>query len=90
MSDPPLITVVMPVLNAARFLPRSLGSLAEQQWRRFEVVLVDGGSEDGTVELATKILAEASVLHRIDLVHRSGIYEAINHGVDQARGIGSM
>jgi glycosyltransferase involved in cell wall biosynthesis len=86
MSDSPLITVVMPVLNAARFLPRSLGSLAEQPWRQFEVVLVDGGSEDGTVELATKILADASVLHRIDVVPRSGIYEAMNHGVDLARG----
>jgi len=86
MSDPPLITVVMPVLNAARFLPRSLGSLAEQQWRRFEVVLVDGGSEDGTAQLAAKILTAASIVHRIDVVLRSGIYEAMNHGVDVAQG----
>jgi glycosyltransferase involved in cell wall biosynthesis len=86
MSDPPLITVVMPVLNAARFLPRSLGSLAEQQWRQFEVVLVDGGSEDGTVQLAAKILTAASIVHRIDVVLHSGIYEAMNHGVDVAKG----
>jgi len=86
MSDPPLITVVMPVLNAARFLPRSLGSLAEQQWRQFEVVLVDGGSEDGTVQLAAKILTAASIVHRIDVVLHSGIYDAMNHGVDVAKG----
>jgi len=86
MSDSPLITVVMPVLNAARFLPRSLGSLAEQQWRQFEVVLVDGGSEDGTVELATRMLTAASIPHRIDVVPRSGIYDAMNHGVEVAQG----
>ena len=86
MTEPPLITVVMPVLNAARFLPRSLGSLAEQQWRQFEVVLVDGGSEDGTVELATRMLTAASIPHRIDEVPRSGIYDAMNHGVDVAQG----
>ena len=86
MSDLPLISVVMPLLNAARHLPRSLGSLAEQHWNRFEIVLVDGGSNDETVALATRLLSEAAISHCVAVEKGSGIYEAMNHGVALARG----
>lgn len=82
----PLITVVMATLNAAKDLPRSLGSLAEQQWRDFEVVLVDGGSTDQTCQQAAKLLEQATIPHRVVVVPGSGIYAAINHGVRLAAG----
>lgn len=85
-SGQPLISVVMPLLNAARHLKRSLGSLAEQQCGLFEVVLVDGGSEDGTLALAAELLSAASIDHRIKLLPGSSIYEAMNCGVDVAEG----
>lgn len=76
----------MATLNAADHLPRSLGSLAEQDSRDFEVVLVDGGSVDQTGLQASRILAQSGIHHRfIDLPH-SGIYTAINHGMKEARG----
>jgi len=86
LSEKPLISVVMPLLNAARYLQRSLGSLAEQRCGHFEVVLVDGGSEDGTLVLAAELLSEASIAHRIKLLPGSSIYEAMNYGVDLAEG----
>jgi glycosyltransferase involved in cell wall biosynthesis len=76
----------MPLLNAAKHLPRSLGSLAEQNWRHFEVVLVDGGSNDETVALATRLLVDASISYCVATEIGSGIYEAMNHGVALARG----
>lgn len=85
-SNQPLISVVMATLNAAKDLPRSLGSLAEQCSRDFEVVLVDGDSADPTCEQAFKILEAAGIRHRIVVLPGSGIYEAINHGVAEAQG----
>jgi glycosyltransferase involved in cell wall biosynthesis len=82
----PMISVVMPLLNAARHLQRSLGSLAEQRCRHFEVVLVDGGSSDGTLALGTALLSAASICHRIKLLPGSSIYEAMNCGVELAVG----
>jgi glycosyltransferase involved in cell wall biosynthesis len=82
----PLITVVMATLNAAKDLPDSLGSLAEQCSRHFEVVVVDGGSADQTCQLASRILEEARISHRIVLLPGSGIYGAINRGVREAEG----
>jgi glycosyltransferase involved in cell wall biosynthesis len=85
-SGKPLVSVVMPLLNAARHLKRSLGSLAEQRCRNFEVILVDGGSDDGTVALAAELLQAFSISHRIKLLPGSSIYEAMNYGVDLAEG----
>lgn len=85
-SAAPLITVVIATLNAAKDLPRSLGSLAEQCSRDFEVVLVDGGSVDPTCQEAFRILTEAGIQHRIVVMPSSGIYEAINRGIGEAEG----
>jgi glycosyltransferase involved in cell wall biosynthesis len=85
-SGRPLISVVMPLLNAAKHLKRSLISLAEQRGNHFEIILVDGGSNDGTVAIATELLQEFYIAHRIKLLPGSSIYEAMNCGVNLAEG----
>ncbi|MEP7357248.1 MAG: glycosyltransferase [Anaerolineales bacterium] len=45
-------SVVIPALNEEKYLPRLLQSLAEQTQQDFEVVVVDGSSQDRTVEVA--------------------------------------
>ena len=77
-SGKPLISVVMPLLNAAMHLQRSLGSLAKQQYSHFEVILVDGGSHDGTLTLGAELLSAASIAHRVKSLPDSSIYEAMN------------
>jgi glycosyltransferase involved in cell wall biosynthesis len=85
-GSPPLISVVMPVLNAADHLPRCLRSLAGQQERAFEVIVVDGGSGDGSLEQAGQRLSAAAVPHRLITLQGSSIYGAMNHGIGCARG----
>jgi glycosyltransferase involved in cell wall biosynthesis len=85
-SPSPLLTVVMATLNAAPDLPGSLGSLAAQDSRDFEVVLVDGGSSDATCQLAASLLEAAGIPHRIVELPGSGIYEALNRGLREAEG----
>ena len=48
------ITVVIPVLNAADFLADSLQSVRNQQNCNFEIIVVDDGSTDGSLEIAYK------------------------------------
>ena len=52
LAAAPSLTIVIPVLNEAERLPRLLRQLAGARERGSEVVVVDGGSTDGTVELA--------------------------------------
>lgn len=46
------LSIVVPVLNEARTLPALLAGLADLRARGIEIVVVDGGSRDKTVELA--------------------------------------
>ena len=80
-----LISVVVPTFNSERHLRNCLESLREQTYQNYEVVVVDGGSTDGTVRI---IEEQAALFPRI--IWRSekdrGVYDAMNKGVALARG----
>ena len=48
----PAVSVIVPAHNAAGLLPRCLDALADQSFPRFEAIVVDDGSSDGTAEVA--------------------------------------
>jgi glycosyltransferase involved in cell wall biosynthesis len=50
----PLVSVVMPVYNAEMFLPEALESVLAQQYKPFEVIVVDDGSTDGTPQVVER------------------------------------
>jgi len=51
MSSTPLISMLIATRNAARDLPRCLDSIRAQTFRDFEVLVGDGASTDGTMEI---------------------------------------
>ncbi len=76
------VTILTPTLNAARHLSDCLASVQAQVQPRLgiEHLVLDGGSSDGTVELARAAGAQVRV-------ERDGsLYEALNRGIDGARG----
>ncbi|HEX4984469.1 MAG TPA: glycosyltransferase family 2 protein [Burkholderiales bacterium] len=78
-----LVSVVIPTFNAAGTLRACLDSLLAQTWRDMEVIVVDGGSTDGTREIieafSPRVAAWSSEPDR-------GIYDAANKGIARARG----
>jgi glycosyltransferase involved in cell wall biosynthesis len=50
----PSVSFVIPTLNSARTLERCLSSIRAQEYGDVEIVIVDAGSSDGTLELAEK------------------------------------
>jgi len=82
----PLFSLVIPALNVAAALPACLESIACQSCTDFEVILVDGGSTDGTPDIAQSF---AAILGGRLVVHRGsdeGVYDAMNKGVGMAAG----
>src|SRR5258708_31868127 len=78
----PLISVIVPTFNRWPLLRQALDSVLAQSFRDFELLVVDDGSTDGTVEELRKI---GSCL-RLFGTARKGVAAARNLGVSQARG----
>lgn len=52
LGEAPLVSVIIPARNEAHNIERVLGSLTASDYPRFEIIVVDDRSEDGTAELA--------------------------------------
>jgi glycosyltransferase involved in cell wall biosynthesis len=76
------ITVVVPCYNAADWISTSLRSAVTQDWPALEVMVVDDGSKDGSVELVTSRFPEVKVLQQ----RNGGAAAARNAGIRAARG----
>lgn len=81
-SEPPVVTVVIPLYNSARFIDATLRSVLAQTFTRFEVIVVDDGSTDD----GPAVVREHSSDPRITLMHqgRRGVAEARNAGAARA------
>ncbi len=82
-TDYPKISIVVPSFNQRKFLERALGSLAEQAYPGLEVIVIDGGSSDGTCELLQD--SKHIVTHWISEPDR-GQTHALNKGYAVATG----
>ena len=75
----------MPVLNGMPYFPKALQSVCGQSLRDIEVLVIDAGSTDGTVEFINKQMEEDS---RVRLLHSEikSMGEQYNIGISNARG----
>lgn len=79
----PDFSIVVPVLNGALTIERALRSLQSQAEVRVEIIVVDGGSKDGTPEIVRK---NSQFVTLIDVARDHGQSEALNRGFTRARG----
>jgi glycosyltransferase involved in cell wall biosynthesis len=87
VGSAPVVSVVLPVLNGAATLAQQLEALAGQTYQgRWEVVVADNGSTDGTVELVGEWAAKLPCLRLVDASDRRSTNRARNAGAAAAHG----
>jgi glycosyltransferase involved in cell wall biosynthesis len=80
-SAPPLVSVIIPAFNAARFLRTAITSIHVQAYAPLEIIVVDDGSTDETAAIATRY-PETIVLRQVNC----GPASARNRGLETAAG----
>lgn len=80
-----LISVIVPIYNIADFLPQCIGSILDQTYIHFEIIAVDDGSTDNSLEVLRK-LAEKDT--RLCVIHQpnGGVTSARLRGAAAAQG----
>ncbi len=79
----PYLSVIIPNWNGEWLLPACLDSLREQSYERFEVILVDNASRDGSLALVRRGYPEVKV---VALGENRGLTGAANVGIEKAQG----
>jgi len=85
MPPAPLVSIVMPSFNHAKFISASIDSVLGQDYNNVELIVGDGGSDDGTVEILRKRSEEDPRLRWFSRPD-SGPAEAINNALAMVRG----
>jgi glycosyltransferase involved in cell wall biosynthesis len=79
----PLVTIVVVTFNCANLIDDTLLSIVNQDYPRIDLVVVDGGSSDGTVNIIEKYKDKInSYISEPD----NGIYDAMNKGISLSCG----
>lgn len=80
MKDNPLVSIIVPTYNSQNTLEKCLNSIRNQTYENIEMMIVDNGSTDRTVEIANQYGANVHILVGVE---RS---KQINYGVKMAQG----
>lgn len=86
MKKEPLISVIVPCWNGEKYLEQCLGSLVCQSYKNLEIIGVDDGSRDNTLEIFKKYAAADKRIKIIAKKKNEELSAARNTGIDAARG----
>ncbi len=78
------VSVIIPIYNSEQFLEETIKTVLHQDYKNIELILVDDGSTDGSLQIAKKYESDkVTVLHQLN----QGACVARNLGLEHATGI---
>ena len=85
MNNCPKFTVIIPVYNVAAYLSKCINSVLKQDFKQYEVILIDDGSTDESGKICDEFAKQDN---RIVVIHQKnkGLSAARNMGIENAKG----
>ena len=82
MNDIPLVSIVTPTLNSEKYIEQTIKSVFDLNYTNIEYIIVDGESNDQTLQILEKYKKKIKILVRKD----NSMYEALDNGFKIANG----
>ncbi|WP_059102768.1 glycosyltransferase family 2 protein [Shouchella shacheensis] len=86
VEDGPKVSVIMPAYKAATGIGTAIESILSQTWKNIELLIVDDGSPDNTVDVAKSYAEKDSRIKLLSTPENSGPYVARNIALGEATG----
>jgi glycosyltransferase EpsH len=85
IKNNPLISIIVPVYNSEKYLDKCIQSIINQTYSNFELILINDGSKDSSIEICKKYY---SIDNRIIIIDKEneGVSVARNKGIERAKG----
>ncbi|MWC28293.1 glycosyltransferase family 2 protein [Paenibacillus sp. MMS18-CY102] len=85
LEELPLVSVILPVYNDTQYLFKSIHSVLSQTYIRFELIVVDDGSDGKVKQLISQFHYDSRVKY-VRLSTNQGLPAALNNGLDKSAG----
>ncbi len=80
------VSVILPVYNCEKFLSHTIQSVLNQEYRNWELLIVNDASTDGSLAVAKEFAQKDARIKVFDMPKNQGVAACRNYGVAQAKG----
>lgn len=82
----PLVSVIMPVHNAEKYVGEAIESILNQTFRDFEFLIFDDGSKDNSANIIKEYATKDTRIVFYNYKENTGYLKHLNEGIDKAKG----
>ena len=80
------VSVIVPVYNSCEYIGSTLDSIINQDFSSFELIVIDDGSTDNSLEIIKEKLSKSTISYEIIHQENAGVSCARNVGIEKASG----
>ncbi len=80
------VSVIVPVYNLSQYIGSTLDSIINQDFKSFELIVIDDGSTDDSLDIIKEKLSKSLIEYEIIHQENSGVSSARNRGIEVAKG----
>ena len=80
------ISVIIPVYNCEEYIGNTLKSVINQDFNDFEIIVIDDGSTDNSLEVINETLKDSGAQYKVIHQENGGVSVVRNHGIDVSSG----